>query len=334
MTMMAAAMSSGRSINTRSWPIGDVGDARRGRPMSWRTTTRAVNGNAVLAPERFPGSGSLLERSSYCPRRNVESFSIRSYEVGENRKISIATLANLLQEVACNHARNNGFSVDGFATTLSMRKYGLIWVITRIQIEVEEYPKWGDNIEIDSWFQFQGKNGTRRDWRVTNTRTGKVIARATSTFALMNQQTRRLARINDDVRNEFCLYVLHPPSWVFVDDAVTKPISKLSEYQHVKENLKPSLADLDMNQHVNNATYMNWILESLPREVYSKNELHSMTLEFRCECKRENTINACSSLEINDTNDESSSTFTHLLYLVGSNKELKNFGFSKILIED
>lgn len=49
---------------------------------------------------------------------------------------------NLIQEVACDHAQSVGFSTDGFATTPSMRKRRLIWVTTRMHIEVDEYPAW------------------------------------------------------------------------------------------------------------------------------------------------------------------------------------------------
>lgn len=46
------------------------------------------------------------------------------------------------QEVGCNHAQYVGFSTDGFATTLTMRKYHLIWVTARMHIEIYKYPAW------------------------------------------------------------------------------------------------------------------------------------------------------------------------------------------------
>jgi len=47
-----------------------------------------------------------------------------------------------IQEVGCSHAQSLGFSTDGFATTTSMRKLGLIWVTNRMHIEIYKYPAW------------------------------------------------------------------------------------------------------------------------------------------------------------------------------------------------
>ncbi|ONM22738.1 Oleoyl-acyl carrier protein thioesterase [Zea mays] len=82
--------------------------------------------------------GSLLEDGlSY-----KESFIVRCYEVGINKTATVETIANLLQEVGCNHAQSVGFSTDGFATTTTMRKLGLIWVTNRMHIEIYKYPAW------------------------------------------------------------------------------------------------------------------------------------------------------------------------------------------------
>jgi fatty acyl-ACP thioesterase A len=46
------------------------------------------------------------------------------------------------QEVSANHAQAVGFSNDGFATSPLMRERGMIWVTTRMHIEMFKYPKW------------------------------------------------------------------------------------------------------------------------------------------------------------------------------------------------
>jgi hypothetical protein len=48
----------------------------------------------------------------------------------------------VLQEVGGNHAQSVGFSTDGFATTITMRKMHLIWVTSRMHIEIYRYPAW------------------------------------------------------------------------------------------------------------------------------------------------------------------------------------------------
>lgn len=61
--------------------------------------------------------------------------------MGPDQKTGIISIANLLQEVAGNHAVAMwGRSTVGFASDPSMKD--LIFVMTRMQIQMERYPRW------------------------------------------------------------------------------------------------------------------------------------------------------------------------------------------------
>ncbi|KAJ7557473.1 hypothetical protein O6H91_05G127800 [Diphasiastrum complanatum] len=247
-----------------------------------------------------------------------ERFVIRCYEVVANRRACIEAVANLLQEAACNHARSVGFSTDGFATTPSMRKRRLIWVTVRMHLEMDEYPMWGEEIEIETWFQEEGRVGTRRDWLVRNAYTQKIIGRATSTWVMMNQDSRRLSRVTDDIRADLIPFTPKPPRWAFegYNPMSSFKIPLLNDSMHTllkSSDLKPRRDDLDMNEHVNNVTYIGWMLESLQAEVLEKYDLHSITLEYRRECKQDDTVESISRAEYSshieaDDDDVSRST--------------------------
>ncbi|KAF5746298.1 Oleoyl-acyl carrier protein thioesterase [Tripterygium wilfordii] len=109
-----------------------------------------------------------------------EKFIVRCYELGINRTATVKGIANLLQEVGCNHIKSLGFSTDGFATTSSMRKLHLIWVITHMNIEIYKYPAWSDVVEIETRYQGEGRIGTRRDYILKDYSTAEIIGRVTS----------------------------------------------------------------------------------------------------------------------------------------------------------
>ncbi|OEL18643.1 Palmitoyl-acyl carrier protein thioesterase, chloroplastic [Dichanthelium oligosanthes] len=71
-----------------------------------------------------------------------QNFLIRSYEIGADRTASIETLMNHLQETALNHVKTAGLLGDGFGATPEMSKRNLIWVVSKIQLIVEQYPSW------------------------------------------------------------------------------------------------------------------------------------------------------------------------------------------------
>jgi fatty acyl-ACP thioesterase B len=46
------------------------------------------------------------------------------------------------QETALNHVWMSGLLGDGFGATHGMIKNNLIWVVSRMQVQVEHYPIW------------------------------------------------------------------------------------------------------------------------------------------------------------------------------------------------
>uniref|UniRef100_B6TZM6 Acyl-[acyl-carrier-protein] hydrolase n=1 Tax=Zea mays TaxID=4577 RepID=B6TZM6_MAIZE len=240
--------------------------------------------------------GNLLEDGlSY-----KESFIVRCYEVGINKTATVETIANLLQEVGCNHAQSVGFSTDGFATTTTMRKLGLIWVTNRMHIEIYKYPAWGDFVEIETWCQEDGRIGTRRDWILKDLANGEVIGRATSKWVMMNQNTRRLQRVSDDVRDEVFMHCPKAPRLAFPEEnnGSLKKIPNLSDpAEYSRLGLVPRRADLDMNQHVNNVTYIGWVLESIPQDIIDTHELQTITLDYRRECQQDDIVDSLTCIE-------------------------------------
>ncbi|XP_031403167.1 oleoyl-acyl carrier protein thioesterase 1, chloroplastic [Punica granatum] len=252
-----------------------------------------------------PGSGSLADRLRLGSLTEdglsyKESFIVRCYEVGINKTATVETIANLLQEVGCNHAQSVGFSTDGFATTPTMRKLNLIWVTARMHIEVYKYPAWSDVVEIETWCQSEGRIGTRRDWILKDYATGEVIGRATSKWVMMNQNTRRLQKVDDDVREEYLVFCPREPRLAFPEESngSLRKIPKLEDpAEYSRNGLVPRRADLDMNQHVNNVTYIGWVLESIPQEIIDSYELETITLDYRRECQHDDIVDSLTSTE-------------------------------------
>ncbi|XWS71986.1 hypothetical protein CRYUN_Cryun02cG0002000 [Craigia yunnanensis] len=218
-----------------------------------------------------------------------QNFSIRSYEIGADRTASIETLMNHLQETAINHCRSAGLLGDGFGSTPEMCKKNLIWVVTRMQVVVDRYPTWGDVVQVDTWVSASGKNGMRRDWLVSDSKTGEILTRASSVWVMMNKLTRRLSKIPEEVRGEIEPYFMNSDPVVAED---SRKLVKLddSRAEYVHKGLTPRWSDLDVNQHVNNVKYIGWILETAPLPILETHELSSMTLEYRRECGRDSVL--------------------------------------------
>ncbi|KAL0905784.1 hypothetical protein M5K25_024222 [Dendrobium thyrsiflorum] len=245
-----------------------------------------------------------------------QNFSIRSYEIGADRTASIETLMNHLQETALNHVRIAGLMDDGFGSTPEMTKRNLIWVVAKMHVFVEKYPSWGDVVQVDTWVSPSGKNGMRRDWHVIDCQTGESIVKATSVWVLMNKNTRKLAKMPDEVRSEIGPYFIERTA-VVDEDSRKLPKLDHNTAQHVRKSLTPRWGDLDVNQHVNNVKYIGWILESAPTSILESHELAGMTLEYRRECGRDSVLQSLTSVstECSDGLQGTTMECVHLLQL-------------------
>lgn len=225
-----------------------------------------------------------------------QTFIIRSYEIGPDKTATMETLMNLLQETALNHVTSSGLAGNGFGATREMSLRKMIWVVTRIHVQVQRYSSWGDVVEIDTWVDAAGKNGMRRDWIIRDYNTQEIITRATSTWVIMNRETRRLSKIPDQVRQEVVPFYLNKLA-IPIEENDTDKIDKLTDATagRICSGLAPRWNDMDANQHVNNVKYIGWILESVPINVLGAYSLTSMTLEYRRECRQSNLLESLTS---------------------------------------
>ncbi|MCL7036473.1 hypothetical protein MKW94_005482 [Papaver nudicaule] len=232
------------------------------------------------------GQGTLVQ-GGYVFRQN---FSIRSYEIGPHRTATIGTLINHLQETVANHVRGAGLLGDGFASTPEMTRRNLIWVVAKMQVVVDQYPSWGDVVQIDTWFTSASeKNGLANHWLLRDAHTGQILAKATSVWILMNKKTRKLSKIPEEVRGELEPFqVKGELGSYFTNHRIPdgRKLSKLHDNtaDFVQAGLTTRLSDLDVHQHVNFSKYIGWILENAPPAILESHELYDMDLAFRREC--------------------------------------------------
>ncbi|XP_055826887.1 palmitoyl-acyl carrier protein thioesterase, chloroplastic-like [Solanum dulcamara] len=289
------------------------------------------NGNVVI--ESGSSSSAAAVNHSYMLGNFVDerfvyrqSFVIRSYEIGPDKTATMETIMNLLQETALNHVANSGVGSNGFGATREMSLRKLIWVVTRIQIQVEQYSSWGDVVEIDTWVDAAGKNGMRRDWIIRDSNTRNIITKATSTWVIMNRETRRLSKIPEQVKAEVRPFYINKFA-IPTAQIDSEKIEKLNDEtaQIITSGLAPRWSDMDANQHVNNVKYIGWILESVPINVLEDCNLMSLTLEYRRECQLSNVLQSMTTLrEIATSASDKNSGMecTHLIRMEADRAEV------------
>ncbi len=202
---------------------------------------------------------------------SIYDFLVKSYDSDQEGKLNLHTLFHFLQECAWDNARLNDF---GFEFLESKNAY---WVLSRILVQMDEYPDWRDDIKIKTWPK--GTHGffALRDFEVY--KNDKGIGKVTTWWLILDKDSKRPQRLDQ-------FNFIHEN---FIQEhAMDKKLDKIvvpGELEKVEER-KVYYSDLDVNQHVNNATYVRWIIDS----YFANNE--SKIEEFE--------INFISELYLND----------------------------------
>lgn len=178
-----------------------------------------------------------------------KDFEVRSYQVDPDGKLSLTALSNLFQEIAWRHADSADFGRN-------LQEQHLSWIMARMDIKCENLPSWGDSIKVYTAGRGVDKLFAFREFLITDFQ-GAVLAQGMSSWVLMNLQTKRLLRPEKVLPAEL-FDPEEKPDW--------QPEKVKLEGELLKsEKLKVRYSDLDLNNHVNNTSYVRWV-ENILRE--------------------------------------------------------------------
>ncbi len=195
-------------------------------------------------------------------------FEVRSYETDPSGRLSIPGLCNYLQEVASTHAADLGISID------DLRRDDLTWVLGRLQLEVERLPRWRDEVRVTTWPSRLRGFFVMRDFLVEDA--DGVLARATSTWFVIDLVRRRVVRIPAAVR------ALRLPER---ERALAETWAKLPPLEASDREARFTIrqSDIDINIHVNHVKYLEWALETLDIEFFAERRLTALEVDFLAE---------------------------------------------------
>lgn len=91
-----------------------------------------------------------------------EILKVRSYDVDSNNRLKISSFFNYMQDAASMHAENLNVGWQ------ALQREGLLWVLSWIKIEFENYPKFEDTVKIKTWPKGKHKLYALRDFILYN----------------------------------------------------------------------------------------------------------------------------------------------------------------------
>ncbi len=212
--------------------------------------------------------------------RGVSSFKVRTYECGADGYATLPTICNYLQEAASVNAEDLGFSKSDFESAGE----NISWVLTKLVVKMDRYPKWEDVVTVETFPRGGRKIVAWRDFEVKDS-SGARLGVASSEWMLIDLATRKIVSVPESV------FAAADPG----DEPLLGP-APFSRFRFPESGPSASCAfraqksHIDLNGHVNNVHYVEWMLEPCANARPGAAEIvfRSETLagdEVRVECR-------------------------------------------------
>ena len=199
------------------------------------------------------------------------SWAVRTYECGPDGRATMASVCNWLQEAASLNAESLAFSKSDFDAAGE----NISWVLTRLKVRIARFPKWEEKVSILTFPRGGRRIVAYRDFVLTGA-DGAELGRATSEWMLIDLASRKIVAIPDGVFA--AANTVREP--VFGEE----PFAKLR--WDCKAESPDALAfrarrgDIDLNGHVNNVHYVEWLMEGRPEAA---DPCHEIDIVFNSE---------------------------------------------------
>lgn len=182
----------------------------------------------------------------------------------------VSALCNYFQESAWQHANHLGVGYT------ALFRQGLVWVLSRFRIQIDAYPTWGDEVEMQTWPVTVSGLHALRDFTILRSNGQKIIS-GSSAWLVLDKESKK------PYRNLVCLLQNVP-------EYPLPPVFN-EEIQKIRNVPEPELAatvtaaysDLDANGHVNNNRYIEWACDAFEANWYKRLRIHDMSVNFLSE---------------------------------------------------
>ena len=139
----------------------------------------------------------------------------------------------------------------GVSDKTILEDYNLVWIITEYDIEVVRLPRFAEEITIETEALSYNRLFCYRRFTIYD-EAGQELIHMMATFVLMDRDSRKVHAVEPEIvapyQSDFDKKLIRGPKY----ESLEEPFSK--DY-HVR------FYDLDMNGHVNNSKYLDWIFE-------------------------------------------------------------------------
>jgi acyl-ACP thioesterase len=215
-----------------------------------------------------------IENNIFSTRVPLYSFQVDSFNHAH-----LASYLQILQEAAARHSYERNLGVP------QLREQGLTWVLARTKVMVNRYAPWPTDLDILTWPQEPWKLYFPRGTKVLGP-DGEELCRSLSQWVVMDLSSHRPVK----PQNLANMFGVADPSLYYSPD-----LGKRVEYSAGLVEIATHVpviqyVDADLNGHVNNIVYAQWMIAGLPHAFLDNYQIAEFDIAYLAETMRHDTV--------------------------------------------
>ncbi|MEO8358487.1 MAG: acyl-ACP thioesterase domain-containing protein [Vicinamibacteria bacterium] len=194
---------------------------------------------------------------------------VEAFHVDALGRLKPEALFGYLLNIAWNHAKDTSYGFSELADR------NLMWVLVKAHLVIHHHPRWHERIRIETWGKGIERLYALRDFAVTS-ESGERIVSGTSTWLVLDRTSGRPQRF--DLKTDGF-------PWLPAREEMTTSLEKVPPPENGQDvaRFQVVFSDIDVNQHVNSARYLQWMMDSHTHQHLQTKEPASIELSFLLE---------------------------------------------------
>ncbi|WP_148401818.1 acyl-[acyl-carrier-protein] thioesterase [Dysgonomonas gadei] len=194
-------------------------------------------------------------------------FGIDAYLTDFRGKATLPMIGGFMLQAATKHAEERGF---GYSAMTSQQR---VWVLSRIAIEVFEYPKNDTVMVLKTWVASVNRLFTERHFSFEDEQ-GREIGFAKSLWASIDLETRKPTNVLElDGLSDYIAEKENPI------EGMTK-IPALKDDYEVATDFVVKYSDVDINKHLNSMKYIEHFVDVFDIDMFREKEIRRIEINY------------------------------------------------------
>ncbi len=203
-----------------------------------------------------------------------KTYTVTDDTVDRFDRLRPSTLLFYIQDAATSHCAHLGMDWN------TMAARGLFWAVTRTRVEITRLPAHGETVTVETWIMKTTRVAYPRAAAMYDSQ-GNLLLRTLSLWVLMDLDKRTM--------------VLPGKSGVGLDGEdrgteLKSPAGLAPLTQGRTSQRTVAYTDIDINGHLNNARYLDWVSDLNPSDFHRDRQLRAMTVCYLAEAREGQTL--------------------------------------------